>query len=460
MNVRSPRLPCRPEAKGEKPMWRLALLLAALAPFTVASRAQALETPQKGRLITLATAVEMALGASHKRAQAEYDLTSQTARRRSALADMGPHVKVEASDIRFDKSVTASLGPQTMVLRPDQMFDGTLAVQQPITGLYTAWEHSRAERSQEKIAELAVNLSQSDAAFVGAEAYLRAQEAAEMIHIAEASLAATGSQVRDAQALLSNGRLIRSDLLRIKIAADEARASLARAIAEKEKAFDFLRYVLGLATGADIVIETLPGPASVIGRYEALTAATSPDAYEHRLELKQAALAVDRAASTKNVVHMKFVPQVNVFMKWDRIFSTPLPFGTPDYTRTYGVEASWDLWDNGSRIFAEQDVSAQVKRAEEALAETKDHLKLELAGHIADVKAAREALAARMSALAQAEEAYRLDKARFAIGLVTATDLVLSEASQTRARGAQLASLTEINLLMLKIKRATGATSP
>ena len=413
-----------------------------------------------GEMITMARAVQMAVSASHKRRKAEYDLTSQTARRRAALADLGPRIALEASDVRFDKSVMIPFGGDMATVRPDHILDGSLSVTQPVTGLYTNWQRSRVERSAEKIAQLTVDLSGADAAFGTAEVYLRAQQAAEMINISMASIAATEAQVHDAEALLTSGRLIKSDLLRIKIAEDEARAALARATADRDKVYELLRYDLGLAEDANFAIESLPTVEKVIQQYESVAASTSHDAYQGRLELKQAQMAVDKAANSQKVVHMKFAPQINLFMKWDRIYSTPLAFGTPDYTRTVGVAATWDLWDNGSRVLAEQEVSAQVKKAGVAVEETREQLRLELSSLFADVRATREALAARMSAMTQAEEAYRIDKARFGIGLVTATDLVLSEASQTRARGALLASLTEINVLLLKIKKATGALTP
>src|SRR5262249_49753326 len=153
----------------------------------------------------------------------------------------------------------------------------------------------------------------------------------------------------------------------------------------------------------------------------------------------------------QSLTRWQFAPSVNAFARWERIYSEP-PFGNPPFTRTFGVQASWDLWDNGARVFATQEAAAKTQKSQAALKEMQEQVGLETSGLMADLRAAKETLKAAKAAVDQADEAYRLDKARFASGLITATDLLLSEATETKARGNLVMTLTEVHRLALNLE--------
>lgn len=410
-------------------------------------------------VLTFAQAVDMAVGASPKRVEAQADVDADAARRRQALSEMGPKVKMDYSDVAFDKAVAVDFGATPFTIRPDKMREGSISIRQPITGIYTAFEKAGLARATQNASEVGLELAKSEAAFNAAEFYRRAQQADEVVRIAQASIGVTEAQTRDAQSLADSGKLIRSDVLKINIAQQDARAALAKAIAAQRKAYERLRHALGLTAGQQIALEPLL-QTTTVQRYSAPALDTAiRQASGARLEIKQASLQVERASYANRVANWRYAPTVDAFIKWDRIYSAP-SFGQPDYTRSIGIAASWDIWDNGSRVFAHQEIAALSQKAETALQESKDKVRLELAGLFADLDASKEALIAAQATVTQAEEAYRLDKARFGSGLVTTTDLITSEAVQTKARGALVAAVTDIDLIILGIERALGDAKP
>ena len=424
--------------------------------------AQAVEPPPRvaGPVhVAFSQAISMAVAASPKREQAQADVAAATARHDEALAGLGPKVNAAFASTRYDKDVAASLGADSFSIRPSHLDAGDIVVSQPVTGIYTAMERAGMTHVQQDVSVSALDRAKADAAFGAAEAYRQAQEADEMVRIAQAGIAATAGQVHDAESLAASGRLIRSDLLKIKIAQQEARAQLAKSVAVQKKAHERLRYAVGLAPGQDVALDPLPPVASVQSYQAPVVEKAVSQAETSRLELREAALGVEQAAYGTRLARWQFAPQVDVFAKWEHIYSPP-PFGTPDYTRSYGVPASWELWDNGSRVFAARAAQATVQKAATALQETKDHVRLEIEALEADLQAAKESLAAAEASVKQAEEAYRLDKARFASGLVTATDLLLSQAGETKTRGALVAAATETDLLILRLERALGQPRP
>jgi outer membrane protein TolC len=372
---------------------------------------------------------------------------------------LGPKVEADYTQAKFDKTVTVPFGTEEFTLRPQDLKQGSIMVSQPLLGLFVGYQAAEAAKSREDAKGVGLELARATAAFDAASAYIEAQEADELVHLAEATIAASDSQLRDAEALSKSGRIIRSDVLKISIAGQDAKALLARARARQRKARERLLHLVGLPAGSDVKLDPLPDPSAAAKVDPATMAKPQGNAPVERLEVRRAALDVEAAEHDARLSRWRFAPSVNAFMKWERIYSEP-PFGNPPFTRSYGVMASWEIWDNGAKIYAARASDAQTRKAEAALRESKDQARLEIDGLVADVQAAKESLIAARASVEQAEEAYRLDKARFANGLVTATDLLLSDATQTKAKGNFVMTLTQLHRLALNLQKAAGATKP
>lgn len=435
---------------------RLSVLSLSLCTFKAPALAQAVDSTKN---LSFYEAIERATQTSPRRdqSQAEYDMT--VAQTKKTMSNLGPKVKLKFSQNYFDKNVSLPFGTETFLLRPDKLTEGSIEVTQPLTGLLTVHKQTKVAKQREESSMLGLEQTNLNISFDTATAYIEAQASGEQVKIVKTSVTATESQLKDAESLTKLGRLNQSDLLKMKIARQEAKAQFAKANAQNKKAIDRLLYLTNLPTGTVVQLDVLPEASIMIDVKVPSLEPNIEKAELARIDFKQASSNVEAAEQYQQLTRLKFIPTIDLYANWSRIYSIP-PFGNPTFTRSFGINASWDIWENGSRVFETRESAAQIQKANAMLQETKDRIKLEIQALTADIEAAREALSAAKAAVDQSEEAYRLDKARFSNGLVTTTDLLLSEATRTRTKGALITTLTNFSNLLLNLQKATGVTKP
>lgn len=432
----------------KRPLQLTALTLGLLAPRAIAAD------------LTMDEAVARALANAPKVKAAQADLAGATEAKRAAWADMGPRLTLDYNDAHFNDEQAAKMGGQKIVIRPKISRTGTLTAAQPITGAFALAARANLNGVTEEIKDLGFKQAQIETAFGAAEAWLRAAEKARLVTVSEESVAAADRQRLDAAALERAGRLNHGDVLKLELAVSEAKARAAGARAAEEIAFAQLREAAGFAAAEPL---TLPDATGSVKVGTPAVAVDVAKAVERRLEPKQAVLGVEAAGYGKKLVYAQFSPSINAFIKWDRNLGELEPgiAGTPSRdTRTFGIQASWLLWDNGSRVFqlrqaAEQDVYAEAQK--DALVQG---VRLDLAATQAQLKAARESLLLAETAVQQAEEAYRIEQARFKTGTRSATDLILAEASRSGAQGRLVSARTDYRVLSIKMQKALGDERP
>lgn len=422
----------------------------------------------QAQTLTFDEAVAAALQSASRIKLAEHALQSQVEKRRGAWSNVGPKVSLGYNDIYFDKDQKARLlvavdnGAgvyRDIVLRDDHSRTGSITVAQPITGAATLIELARNEGTIEDIKSIDLERAKQDASFTTGEAYLRAIAAKQLLSIAETSVAAASSSLRDASALERAGRINRGDVLKLELAVSEAKARVAQAKAGADIALVALRESMGLPPTESLQLdEQLPAikTVTVPTEDEALRRA-----WDYRSELKQARLGEDVAAFGKKVAYAQFVPNINVFAKLERNFGELTGFGgSQKDVRTYGVSATWDIWNNGASVFAVRQAVEESQRATVAKQAAEEMVRLDVLQAVANLKAAQESLVLAETAVKQAEEAYRIEQARFATGARSATDVILAESSQAGARGRRVSALADLTIWNLRLQKAQGASRP
>lgn len=414
--------------------------------------------------------IQKALATSSQRKIAESDYDAQVAKKRQAWAGIGPKVTAGYTELKFDKKINEtiplaippSLGgtgePIMFPVRDDKMRTASITVAQPIVSLYPLIQYARFEGVNADLKQTTLKIIEREVAYGSAVGYRRAQQAAEMVDIARASIKAAENQSKDAKALFSAGKLTKGDLLKVEMALLDAKAQLAKAEAGRDVAFSSLSEALGLPHDSFLVLDKIsrapkPGPLGDQPRNDLVDKAVRT-----RLEMTAANHGASLADFGKSLAYAKFTPQVNVFAKWEKDYYNLVPEARN--TRTYGVQATWDIWSNGQSFFEVYEASAGQLKAEESKHEQEQKIRLEVYQALSNLKAAKEMVVLAQGVLEQAEEAYRIETARFRSGATTTTDLLLSENAQTKARGGLVAALTELDIQYLNLGKAVGFESP
>lgn len=408
--------------------------------------------------LTLEDTVSRALQNASKVKQASHDLESQVERRKGAWADVGPRLSLDYNQVYFKDAQTMQFGGNEVTLRPEVTKTGSLTAVQPITGAFALARRARFEGAQEDLKEIGLKLAQSDTAFQAAETFLRTQAAAKQVEIARTSVAAAEKQLSDASAMERVGRMNRGDVLKLELAVSEAKARAAQARAGYEIALAALREAIALP-GAD-AIQLDP---TILAAHELPVQNVDQavkEAMPRRLDDDQAEAGVVAGEFQKAVAYSGFSPSVNAFVKHERNFGEVSGLGGQKDTRTYGVQVNWVLWENGSKVFAVREASEQIAKAEEMKRGYEQMIRLDMAQILANLAASRESLALAGSSVAQAEEAYRIENARFQTGSRSATDLILAETSRSGAQGRLVTARTDLAVWAMKLQKAMGYERP
>lgn len=465
------RLKARIYHMGKTP-WRLNLLALTLVT-AVSAKNFALATPAAPSTgLSLSQAIAAALSSSAQIRAAEAGMRAQVERRRGAWAGIGPRIKLDYNDIRFEKAQTANFVANVrevndnivvdrvpVTLRGDRIETGSAMLIQPITGLLPLIEIARNEGTLLGLKELELENTKRTVAYATAEAWVRAKQSLRLLAIAEASVQAAESQLKDARALERAGRLNRADALRLELAVSEAKVKLAEARAGEATAIMALREAMGLGPEASLDLGAeLPRPSSLkSGKVETAYA----DSAAKRLEVKMAKQGVEVADFGTKVAWSQFSPSINVFAKLERNFGEPAGLGgSKEDQKSYGINASWDIWSNGSSVFAVRQAAEERAKAEAMVQQAETLARVELTQADANLKASHEALALAELAVKQAEEAYRMEQARFRTGSRSATDLVLAESAQAGARGRLVLATANVWSWQWKLQKAAGVDAP
>jgi len=124
------------------------------------------------------------------------------------------------------------------------------------------------------------------------------------------------------------------------------------------------------------------------------------------------------------------------------------------------VKLTWDLWSNGSTFFEIREAASNQLKAEVNEQVAQDAVQLDLTQAYENALAAQESLRLARSAVAQAEEVYRIDQLRFKNGQISATDLIRSESDRSTASGNLVNAETQLLVWHLKLQKAAGADLP
>ncbi len=409
--------------------------------------------------LSMSEAIDMALKNALSIKSFEADLSAQQNKQISAWLDLGPRLSATFNETRFDDKQTAQMGPSEMVIREDLARTGSLKLIQPITGLFALAQKARLEGKQRDIKESGLKLTTAQVAFKVAELYLTAQKNEALWKISKASIEAADAQAKEGASLLNAGRITRGDFLKIELSATQARVTEAKARAANEVAYFILQETIGYKGEEAFSIMPFVPSETVLPYAMPSLEDGFAQSVSNRLEVKQAQLVEDVASLGSQASLVSFLPSVNFFAQIDRNFGTP-SFGGSKETKMIGLQASWDFFNSGAHFFLIRESERQLAKARYQGDIIKQQVRIELMQTTAVLNAAVEGIELAKKAMEQAQEAFRIEKVKFALGRGTATELVLAQTSFTAANTGLINALTDVKIQTLKLQQTLGKTRP
>ncbi|BDG09788.1 TolC family protein [Anaeromyxobacter paludicola] len=318
--------------------------------------------------------------------------------------------------------------PLALVAREQDTNTFVASAGQPLLGLLHLGADVSAAGAQADAARADVRATEAAVREQVRQALLRLHEARALGEIARASVAQLTDQLQVTRSRVQAGVQTNADALRVETALANARQQVIQAQAQEQAEKAGLLIAVGDSpyAQADFAEPPLPEPAAP----PALEPAVK-EARAKRPEL-EAAHRVEAAAGRRATARaLDLLPEVNAEAAYLHVSGQAFQ---PVDSGFVGVKADWPIWDWGAKWYARGAASAQADAAAAQAAQVQDQVETEVAARLASTLAAGNAVEVARTAIASAEEAYRVTDALVRAGSATTTDLLDAQSALTTAR--------------------------
>lgn len=408
--------------------------------------AQSREWSGGGERLTLAAALERADGGAYSNRMSAGEAAAQAGEGLKALRGILPTVRLESGYAR----TTDPIGAFGTTLRQrsitQQDFDparlnfpaaavawtGGVVLEQPLVNV-DAWLGRQAAAHATEAREASSVWTRGATRVDVVRAYYGAVLSAERVATLEATLEAAHGHVRQAEAMVEQGIVTRSDALLARVRAGEVETQLIEARGDASLVKRQLALLLG-APGDTAF--SLPAALPSSERVRALDAVSeTSDEGVGRLERADVrAAAAGHAAARADVrrAQSAWLPRVNGMARYD--WNSPdVPFGGPE-NWSVGVVASWTPFAGAAQL---SDLRATQGREQVARAQAdaaRAQAELEAAAKENAWRVALERLRIADDAVEQSAEAHRIVTRKYEGGLADVVELLGASATETEAR--------------------------
>jgi outer membrane protein TolC len=255
-----------------------------------------------------------------------------------------------------------------------------------------------------------------------------------------------------AKKLEKGGALEREKRLRVEVQLAETQRLLDAADGAEAVAVAALNLAIGLnVNAATDVVETSDTPPFTQSLAECLQTAVGL-----RREFRVARVSIEVADEGRHVAKADFAPRI-VAEGYANDFQQAAPRGHADLAVGF-IKLEWGVFEGGRRV-AELGIADSKIRAAIAQAESiADTIAFQVTEAYRQLITAKRGIDHSRPAVTQAEENYRLVKARAQVGDATSAELTDAESTLTRAQQEYLNSIHDYLIALVRLEYAMGAT--
>ena len=398
-----------------------------------------------GAQVTLRAAFAEAGRAGYINRIAAGNTAAQRAQTLAPLKGILPTVRVEAGYIRTTDPTAvfgATLGQRTVTpanFDPERLnypsaagnYQTGIVLEQPLLNA-DAWIGRRAPVYAADATHATEEWTQLSTRVDVVRAYYGAVLAAERVAALRTAARAAHAHVAQAEAMVRQGLVTKSDALLAAVRADDVDAQLAEAEGVATTARRQLAVLLGRG-GGDVPNDLIS--ATHLPPTERIRAEVSGDtvarAAEPRADVRAAADALAAARGDALRAKASLAPRLNGFARYD--WNSPTGLYAGDRNWTVGIMASWNPFAGASEL---ADVEATAGRAQAAQAQAE----AARANARLEIEQTRTALAVALTRLdiaehaaAQSAEAHRIVSRKYSGGLAGVVELLDAQSAETQS---------------------------
>ena len=283
--------------------------------------------------------------------------------------------------------------------------------------------------------------------------FLRMFEARTLAGVAHASQNQLAEQIAVAKEKLAAGVLTPADVLRLDVAAANARQQEIQAAAAEQISRATLLVAIGRESEDPSVSFVEPATPERADASEGELPPLVVKALRERSEIRSAALTAEAASASSRSRTYDMLPEVDLEAGY--MHMTGQTFVKPD-SAFIGLRAGWQIWDWGARWYQHRAAASQAVAARAQADDARRRVETDVAAKLANVRATASALETGRTTIGSAEEAYRVTALLLATGSANTTDLLDSQSALTQARLNFARARYEYALARLRLSRAVG----
>jgi outer membrane protein len=395
-----------------------------------AARAQTTQT------LTVEEAVAEAVKANDQLRAARFRAEGSEDNARSARGQLLPQLNANNTWQHYDSPFVLDLGPPgspPITARNVNTNIFTVSAQQPVLGLlHRAREFSAAGSAAEASRADEANTRSQLAEQVRVN-YLRLFEARAAVGIARASIEQLQKQVDDARARYNAGTITKADLLRFETAVANARQQLIQGrTAELTSRQSLLTLLARNPEDPSIeFVEPLDLEKEAAAQVPGTTDELINRALADRPEVARAGKEAEAARASGQARMLALLPEVDVQAAYSNVRGQIFQ---PENSFFIGVVANWPFWTWGSRWYGARSAQRQADAADALHSDTRKQVALDVSSKYVLLQAQFVAVQVAETAIASADEAYRVTSAQVSAGTATTTDLLDAQSALTTAR--------------------------
>ncbi|HWJ21496.1 MAG TPA: TolC family protein [Gemmatimonadaceae bacterium] len=418
-------------------IWTLGLATAVLATVTPRpaaaqrSLAEALRDAERG-----AYGNRMAAGASR----------AADAQSLAPLKGILPSVRFEAGYVRTTDPIGtfgATLRQRTITqadFAPDRLnypsavgnYQGGVVVEQPIfnadawAGRQAATRAADASHAQEEWTRLS---TRADVV----RAWYGAALATERVTMLTSAARAAHAHVTQAEAMVRQGLVTKSDALLAAVRAGEIDAQLAEAVGGASIARRQLATLVGAPDAAADVTPAAQAALPEPDRIRAVVAGDTADAapQQGRADVRAAVRGLSAARADAQRTRSVYLPRLNSFARYDWNSADRLYAGDKNWT--VGVMASWSLFAGASDVAELRTAAGREESARAAADAARARARLDAEETRTTLAVALTRLTIAEQAVRQSAEAHRIVARKYEGGLAGVVELLDAQAAETQS---------------------------
>lgn len=423
--------------------------------------------PPAPRRITLAEAVDLALAHNHAVRLARLSVDAKDHAKAAARSGYFPQVRndttaIRLTDTQFIAIPAGGLGivggtpipSQTLILNQggvNTVSNGT-GVLQPLTQLLKV-------RAANDIARAEVVATREKARDLEDQTALKVHQIYYRILITDvrrravlARIQASEDVQRERVQQVRYGSALEAELLESRAHALQARQELLTTELQRSDLQIQLNDVIGLPLTTPLALDpsvsAIGGPPTRCER-----AACVREALDSHPEIVEARAHIDKAASAVRLAKYEFLPDVEAFARYT--FHNNSAF-LADRFGTFGIRASYDVFDGGRKRATLRERETQLAQARENLARVSDEVELRVQTALNKMERTRQMIAVSQELLALRGESRRVATELLANGGALGSQAKESSAQELEAQAALLQSQLDYVQAAVEVDAAIG----